>query len=337
MNVIESQPQSLTEQALIALQSFEPMVDMVLSYADLTVAEDGIGKVEEAHKAVKRLRIDLDKKRKELNEGALSYQRTVNATAKSLTERISKVESRLEAERETFEEVKRKEKAAKEAEKAAVLNERVARLSGAGVVVTDLAAVGVMDATDFEFFFAKESRIAAEAKAEAERLEALRLEEIKRQASELRVRAEEIERQRLADEAVMAEERARMKSEREAAEARQAEERKAMEADRAEMRRQQEEIAKHQAELRAKAEAEAAELRRKEREAEEARKAEAEAARIEALKPEIDKAHDFAQSMITDAQDSLVRLGNPSWAGDAMHAVRNCGATVIALVVREGV
>jgi hypothetical protein len=345
MSIVESKPRTMTEQAVDALASFEPMIEMVAEYGNLTVAEDGIGKVEEAHKAVKRLRVDLDKKRKELNEGALHYQRTVNATAKTLTERITVVEERLEKERAVHDAEKLKEKQAKEAAKAAALNERVGRLSGAGIVVSDIAAIGAMAADEFEFFFAKESRVAAEAKAEAERLEALRQEEHKRQAEELRIRAEEIEKQRLADEAVMAEERARMQAEamesarlqdaeRKANEARLEAERRMIEAERAEMRRQQEELQKHQAELRAKAEAEAAEQRRKEREAEEARRAEAEAARLEALRPEIDKAHDFAQSMITDAQDSLVRLGSPSWAGDAMHAVRNCGATVIALVVR---
>jgi DNA repair exonuclease SbcCD ATPase subunit len=295
MNVIESQPQSLTEQAVDALKAFEPMVDQILSYADFTVAEDGIGRVEEAHKAVKRLRIELDKKRKELNEGALQYQRTVNATAKSLTERISKVESRLEAERETFEEAKRKEKAAKEAEKAAVLNERVARLSGAGVVVTDLAAVGAMDATDFEFFFAKESRIAAQAKAEAERLEALRLEENARQAEELRIRQEELKAEQDRLTAERAAEAAKLRAEREA-----------MESERAEMRRQQEEIAKHQAELRAKAEAEAAEKRRLEKEAEEARKA-------ALVAPELEKLEAVLNAIRDAAGKAVVDCGDPAW------------------------
>ena len=315
MSIVE-RPPSMTEQAITALKQFEPMVAMVLQYGDLTVAEDGIGKVEEAHKALKRLRIDVDNKRSELNAPALEYQRTVKATAKELIGKITTAEEKLKAQRDIHDAEKLKEKQAKEAAKAAALNERVARLSGAGIVVTDLATIGAMEATDFEFFFAKESRLAAEAKAEAARLEELRQQEIARQAEELRVRAEEMERQRLTDEAAMAEQR------------------KAMEAERAEMRRQQEEVNRQQAELRAKAEAEAAEKRRVEREAEEARKAEAEAARLEALKPEIEKAQDFAQSMITDAQDSLARLGNPAWAGDAMHAVRNCGAAILALVVR---
>ena len=355
MSIVERPTKSMTEQAVDALASFEPMIEMLLSYADLTVADDGIGKVEEAHKAVKRLRVDLDKKRKELNEGALSYQRTVNATAKSLTEKIGAVESRLSAERENYDAEKLKEKQAKEAAKAAVLNERVARLSGAGIVVTDLAALGAMANDEFEFYLAKEYRIVGEAKAEAElqqkitirtaRMEALGVAcpspeqigtlsdaqfehdyviakqlidrsnaalkaeqeaEAKRQAEELRVRAEEIERQRLADEAVMVEERARMKAEREAAEVRQAEERKAMEADRAEMRRQQEEIAKHQAELRAKAEAEAAEERRKQRDAEQTR-------REVAAAPELEKLEVVFHSIQKMVDENLVSLNEPTW------------------------
>ena len=326
MSIVERPTKSMTEQAVDALKAFEPMVAMVLQYGDLTVEADGIGKVEEAHKALKRLRIDVDDKRSELNAPALEYQRTVNATAKELIAQITTAESKLKSQRDIHDAEKLKEKQAKEAAKAAVLNERVGRLSGAGIVVTDLAALSGMANDEFEFYFATESRKAAESKAEADRLEALRQEEIARQAEEVRVRQEELRIQRQQQDAERAAEIEKIRIEREA-----------MEADRAEMRRQQEEIAKHQAELRAKAEAEAAEKRRLEKEAETARKAEAEAARLEALKPEIDKAHDFALCMITDAQDSLERLGNPSWAGDAMHAVRNCGATIIALIVRDSV
>ncbi len=305
MNVIESQPQSLTEQALIALQSFEPMVDQVLSYANLTVAEDGIGKVEEAHKAVKRLRIDLDKKRKELNEGALSYQRTVNATAKSLTERIGKVESRLEGERETYEEAKRKEKAAKEAEKAAVLNERVKRLTEAGAVVSDLAAIGAMDATDFEFYFARESRLAAEAK-----------EELKRQADELALRQEELRIERQKQDAERAAEIEKIRIEREA-----------MEAERAEMRRQQEAINRHNEELRAKAEAEATEKRRQEREAEEARK-------LALAAPELDKLDCVLHVIREASREAVVNSGNPAWGVHLDEALKKL-AIDMRLVVRN--
>ena len=376
MSIAERPTKSMTEQAVDALASFEPMIEMLLSYADLTVADDGIGKVEEAHKAVKRLRVDLDKKRKELNEGALSYQRTVNATAKTLTEKIGAVESRLSAERENYDAEKLKEKQAKEAAKAAVLNERVQRMSAAGIPVTYLTVIDSMTPDEFEFFFAKESSIVAEAKAEAElqqkiairtaRMEALGVAcpspeqigtlsdvqfehdykiakqlidrsnaalkaeqeaEAKRQAEELRIRAEEIERQRLADEAVMAEERARLKAEREAAEVKQAEEQKeldrqrkideaewkrereAIEADRGEMRQQQEEIAKHQAELRAKAEAEAVEQRRKEKAAEQTR-------REAAAAPELEKLEVVLMAMKNAGSQALTDCGVPRWSGE---------------------
>lgn len=291
MSVTEYKTRTMTEQAVDALASFEPMIEMLLSYADLTVADDGIGKVEEAHKAVKRLRVDLDKKRKELNEGALSYQRTVNATAKTLTEKIGAVESRLSAERENYDAEKIREKEAKEAAKAAVLNERVQRMSAAGIPLTHLTVIDSMTPFEFEFFFAKESRVAAEAKAEADRLEALRQEELKRQAEEIRVRAEAIEKQRLADEAALRAER------------------ESIEADRAEMRRQQEEIAKHQAELRVKAEAEAVEERRKQRDAEQTR-------REAAAAPELEKLEVVLMAMKNAGSQALTDCGVPRWSGE---------------------
>ena len=45
MSIAERPTKSMTEQAVDALASFEPMIEMLLSYADLTVADDGIGKV----------------------------------------------------------------------------------------------------------------------------------------------------------------------------------------------------------------------------------------------------------------------------------------------------
>lgn len=294
--IVEQEPQSLTEQAITALKCFEPMVAMVVQYGDLTVEADGIGKVEEAHKALKRLRIDVDNKRSELNAPALEYQRTVNATAKELIGQITVAEGKLKAQRDVHDAEKLKEKQAKDAAKAAALNERVSRLSSAGVIVRDLAAIGGMSAEEFEFHFAKESRLAAEAKAEADRLEAARHEEMKRQAEELRIRAEEIERQRLADEAVMTEERARLKAQREADEA-----------ERAEMRRQQEELARHQAEVRAKAAAEEAERIRVELESEKAR-------REAAAAPELEKLEAVRRDVIKQAQMSLVDVGNPAWS-----------------------
>lgn len=303
MSIVE-RPKSMTEQAVDALKSFEPMVAMVLQYGDLTVEADGIGKVEEAHKALKRLRIDVDDKRSELNAPALEYQRTVNATAKQLIAQITTAEEKLKAQRDAHEFKKNEEKRAKEAEKAAALNERVSRLSSAGIVVSDLAALASMAPDEFEFYFAREARIASEAKAEAERLEAAHQAELRRQAEELRVRAEEMAAERQRQDAERAAEVERLRIEREA-----------MEADRAEMRRQQEEVARQQEELRAKAEAEAAEKRRVERDAEEARKATLAA-------PELEKLEAVRRATVDAAKQSLTAVGLPVWSESVMNEIQ---------------
>jgi hypothetical protein len=353
----------MTQQAVSELSQFNEMIAAVLPYGSLTVAVDGIGQVEEAHKAVKKLNASIEKKRKELKAGALEYGRTVDSIAKQLSEKVDGVEAKLKAERDAFDAIEKAEKAAKETAKLAAKQKRLDDMMSAGIPV-DLAAADLPD-DEWMWWLSKAKKAAAEAaeriaeeKRQAEAFEAAHRKEREelaakmaktqnriarmealgvaigsaervgqltdeqfehdyriakkavddrraaeeaeriRQAEELRIRAEEIERQRRADEAVLAEQR------------------RAMEAEREELRRQQE-VIRQAAEEKAKAEREAAE-----------------AARLEALKPEIDKAHDFVQCMITDAQDSLTRLGNPKWSGDAMHAIRNCGSSIIALVTK---
>ena len=309
---MQTQELTMTGRAVQELSLFNSLIETVIPYGDLTVADDGIGKVEEAHKAVKRLSASIEKKRKELKADALEYGRTVDSIAKQLTEKVVGVESKLKAERDAFDAVEKAEKAAKEAAKMAAKQARINEMVANGIaldwVATELpeeewmwwlskakkeAAAIVEEKRIAEEFAAKQRKereeLAAKMRAEQEA-------ETKRQAEELRIRAAEIEKQRLADEAVMAEQR------------------KAMEAEKAELFRQQQELRKA-AEAKDKAEREAEKL-----------------ARLEALKPEIEKAQGFAECLVTDAQDSLIRLGNPEWAGDAMHAIRNCGAAIISLV-----
>lgn len=361
---MQTQELTMTGRAVQELSTFNSLIETVIPYGDLTVADDGIGKVEEAHKAVKRLSASIEKKRKELKADALEYGRTVDSIAKQLTEKVDGVESKLKAERDAFDAVEKAEKAAKEAAKMAAKQARINEMVANGIALDwvaaelpeeewmwwlskakkDAAAI-IEEKRIAEEFAAKQRKereeLAAKMRAEESavqktqnritRMEALGVaigsaervgqlsdeqfehdyriakkavddrrdaeeKEMKRQAEELRIRAAEIEKQRLADEAVMAEQR------------------KAMEAEKAELFRQQQELRKA-AEAKDKAEREAEKL-----------------ARLEALKPEIEKAETLAQSIITDAQDSLIRLGNPEWAGDAMHAIRNCGAAIISLV-----
>ncbi len=100
---------SMITQALAEFDEPKQAIAMVKSYGTLTLADDGIGKVEQAHKQVMRLRIDIDSRRKSLNEGALTYQRTINAEAKRLTEEIEPIENALSGQRKIHDEIVMKE------------------------------------------------------------------------------------------------------------------------------------------------------------------------------------------------------------------------------------
>jgi hypothetical protein len=312
---MQTQEMTMTQRAVEELSTFNGLIETVLPYAELTVAEDGIGKVEEAHKAVKKLNANIEKTRKELKAGALEYGRTVDSIAKQLTEKVESVESKLKAERDAYDAIEKAEKAKKEAAKQAAKQARINEMVAAGIAIDWVAAElpdeewmwwfskAKKQAAEVAERIAEEKRIAEEfaekQRKEREELAAKMAEESKRQAEELRIRAAEMEKQRLADEAALAEQR------------------KAMEAERETLRQQQEEIRKA-AEAKAKAERETAQ-----------------AARLEALKPEIEKAQGFAECLVTDAMDSLQRLGNPAWGDDAMHIIRNCGSSIVALVIQR--
>ena len=335
---------TMTDRAVEELSTFNDLISAVIPYGELTVAEDGIGKVEEAHKAVKRLHADIEKKREDLKRAAIDYGKTVDSIATQLKTKVKEVEAKLKTERDAFDAIEKAAKAAKEAEKVAAKQARINDMVANGIAIDWVAAE--MPDEDWMFWFAnakrqaaaiaEEKRIAEEFEAKqrkereelAAKLQAEHEAETKRQAEELRIRAAEIERQRLADEAVLAEQRKAM-------EAKLAEERRAMEAEKEALRQQQEELRK--AEIARQAEADR--LAAIERQAAEAKaKAEreaAEVARLEALKPEIEKAQGFAECMVTDAMDSLQRLGNPAWGDDAMHIIRNCDSSIVALVVQR--
>ena len=68
---------SMIQQALAEFDESRAMIATVKEYGKFTLAVDGIGKVEEAHKQVKRLRIDITKRGKELRDGATKYSRAL--------------------------------------------------------------------------------------------------------------------------------------------------------------------------------------------------------------------------------------------------------------------
>ena len=327
---------SMITQALAEFDEPKQAIAMVKSYGTLTLADDGIGKVEQAHKQVKRLRIDIDSRRKSLNEGALTYQRTVNAEAKRLTAEIEPIETALSSQRRIHEEILLKEQQEKHAAKRAVLTARIEKLAQAGCIVNDVAALEAM--TDDEFLLHCVSEIAKAvslrieqeaARKAAEDIEIARLAEIKRQSDEIRIRQAELDSERKA-----------MAAEREAMQHQQQIERRALEEQQAEVRRQQQEI---QREADRKTEAERQRVLA-ERKAEDDRLARiaaeqkevARQARLEALKPEIEKADTFANRLMVHAVEILRVMDQPHWSVEAMESVRRCGLEVLMIARGEG-
>lgn len=323
---------SMIAQATEAMEAFRPMVEKVREYEPITVETHGIGKLSDARKGLKRLRVDIDKKRKELNEGALAFQKTVNSVAKELTKPVEEVEDILQAREDAYEAKKEADRKAKfeaeeaarlaaEAAKQAVKQARVNLMIANGVAVDWVAAElpddqwapwiesASKEAAVTRQRIEEEARIARELeeqqrKEREELAEKMRIEqeaEAKRQAEELRIRAAEMERQRLADEAAMAEQR------------------KAMEAEREVLRQQEEEIRK-QAKAKEQAEREAAEK-----------------ARADALRPEIEQATIFCDAVIEFAGKWFEANGEKMWKERAnleLVAAKNCILFQIGEMVR---
>ena len=326
---------SMITQALAEFDEPKQAIAMVKSYGTLTLADDGIGKVEQAHKQVKRLRIDIDSRRKSLNEGALTYQRTVNAEAKRLTAEIEPIETALSSQRQIHEEILLKEQQEKHAAKRAVLTARIEKLAQAGCIVNDVAALEAMSDDEFSLHCVSEVnkavslRIEQEAaRLEAEKFENDRLAEVARQAEELRIRREELEAERQA-----------MAAEREAILHQQAIERKSLEIQQAELNRQHEAI-RYNEERKAEAERQAALLIRRQEDERLAKIAADEAkaarvARLEALKPDIEKAETFGNRLMVHAVEILRVMDQPHWSVEALESVRRCGLEVLAIARGE--
>ena len=286
---------SMITQALAEFDEPKQAIAMVKSYGTLTLADDGIGKVEQAHKQVKRLRIDIDSRRKSLNEGALTYQRTVNAEAKRLTAEIEPIETALSSQRQIHEEILLKEQQEKHAAKRAVLTARIEKLAQAGCIVNDVAALEAMSDDEFllhcvsEIAKAVSMRLEQEAaRKAAEDIEIARLAEIKRQSDEIRIRQAELDS-----------------------------ERKAFETEKAEMQR-----------IKNAEDARLAVIAAEQKEV-------ARQARLEALKPEIEKAETFANRLAEMSAAVLVSMEKPVWGPSAMMIIRQAGIDVIKIARGE--
>jgi hypothetical protein len=71
---------------------------------------------------------------------------------------------------------------------------------------------------------------------------------------------------------------------------------------------------------------------RREQEAREAERKIAEQARLDALKPEIEKAETFGEALLTDARDELERIGSPAWSEQALIEVQACVSEIVRIV-----
>jgi chromosome segregation ATPase len=265
---------ALIVSTLAEFRPDELAIASIREFGNLTVATVGIKAVTEARKAVKRLRLEIDKRRKDLNEGALKYQRAINAEAKRLIAEIEPIEGRLSAEEENYEAEKLREKQAKEQAKREKLQSRLNRLAAIGIGGCDIAAIEAMEDDWFETLLRTE-----QSKAEQ------RLQEERERQEKIRSEAEAL------------------RSEREK-----------LEAERAEINRIRQEND------------------RRENEAREAERKAAEQARLDALKPEIEKAEAFGEALLTDARDELVRIGSPAWGDQALIEVQACVSEIVRIV-----
>ena len=352
----------------------EVIADIREKYTGMTVAKDGFKNVKAARIEVKNLRCSVENLRKELKADVIERGKIIDEEATRLKALLIPIEADLEKEELAEEERKAAAARAKVEAEEKKLQDRIDQIAALGTM-PDLKTVKAMDDEFFDHYVrdlkvqAEHARLKAEEaariqaekeaaeQAERDRVAALHAEEMRRQAEELAIRERELQAERAKIEAEVKEaERARaemLRIEQEARDKAEAERQAVIAAENAKLAEQRAELARQQEALRLAEVARQQEIARLEAieraKAEEAARIEAEAAyqkelerlqaienaRLEALKPEIEKAQGFAECMITDAQDSLQRLGNPAWAGDAMHAIRNCGATIIALVTQR--
>ena len=122
-------------------------------------------------KSLKKTRTSIEKRRKELTEPALKYQRELKAEADRLTERIEKIETHLDKQKQWFEN-------ATKAEQERVFNLRIAQLTENGFELSNgfyiagaihLSGDKVKSLDDSEFDFYIEQGKKEKARKEAEK------------------------------------------------------------------------------------------------------------------------------------------------------------------------
>lgn len=305
------------------LKTFSPsdaaIAQLAEEYMSLTIQDmndkKAIAAVHSARMEVKRYRVDVEKKRKELKADALEYGRKVDSEAKRLTEMLLPIEQHLQGEEDRVQaELDRLKKEKEEAEAAKLQD----RLDAMQAVNGDCPLVYIKSWSDEEFAVAladatdkfqaererlaqeeadrvfREAELAAERRAEEERL-AIERAELERQKAEMETDRKKQEAIRLAE----------LKAEREELERQQAElakQRAEVEAEK--QRQEQERLAKEKAEREEQQRIERERLM-KEAEAKRLAELEAERKRQEELRPDKEKLEQFADSLLTISIPSL--------------------------------
>lgn len=126
----------------------------------------------EGAKTVKNIRLAVERKRKELNEFPLEYQRSVNAEAKRITAELTPLEEQLIAEKQKFEDAEAAAKAADETRKRNLLVEAGFKFDGfayhCGVHIVPAGSIAGMEDAQIEYYVSEGAKI-AEMEAAAEK------------------------------------------------------------------------------------------------------------------------------------------------------------------------
>lgn len=220
-------------------EAFAPYAEKVSSWAGKVASVDDPKVARETRLAMRRERIDLDKKHAEFKSKTLAWTRAVDGSKKVISDAYDSMEAQME-------EIEKAEERRIAAEKAARKAERDAALRTAGMADHVLAMMDTGGMSDVGFLGLLEQAKALQAKklADAKAAEEARIAREKKEAEEraekARKDAEEREARRLENERLKAEaekrekemaaERARLAAERAEAEAKAKKEREAIEA-----------------------------------------------------------------------------------------------------------
>lgn len=302
--IVQRQPKGFSIQPITYPVMEEQIREASEKYMALAVDGvedvDGLKRVHDSRMEVKKMRIAIEKRRKELKSDSLEYGRQVDSAAKHLTSLLEPVEKHLEHEEGIVE--REKERLRQEAEKKRQqrIRERLEALRDVGHVALAEDVANLLPG-QFDALLAKHTKEHAE-RAELERKAE---EERRRVAEEQRKESEKLAAERAELE--------RLRQEQEAAQAKIDAEKKRI-ADEEVEKVRQEEIRKREQAAAEKAKQEAEEKAKRDAEEEKLKveRAEAERMRIAAMRPD--------HAKLIDIADEILRIRVPEVSAGAHEA-----------------